>query len=114
MIHVEHFPIQVNSKYTSIYIYIYIGYYHTGYTGTCVCNDPERELITIILSTRLFPDDTHESGTKFYKLRVKFNTAVQGLYDEYIGKIEFQTSLWIALGVTLGLFLILFIVAIFI
>ena len=54
---------------------------HNGYTGTTVCNDPERELITVLLSARLFPDDTNSTKHKMWLFRHLFNSEVQKIFD---------------------------------
>lgn len=48
-------------------------YLHTGYTGTLVCSDIERDVITILYTNRVYPD---ESNTKISTYRPKFNDAV--------------------------------------
>lgn len=47
-------------------------YGHTGYTGTCLWVDPERELFTIFLTNRVYPDDKAAVGG----LRIKAHNAV--------------------------------------
>jgi len=53
---------------------------HIGYTGTEICMDPEREIFTILLTNRVYPDDTH-SSTSIHNLRYNFNTNVQKVFD---------------------------------
>lgn len=48
-------------------------YGHTGYTGTSVWTDPEKNVIVILLTNRVYP--TRENG-KLLKFRPKFHTAV--------------------------------------
>jgi CubicO group peptidase (beta-lactamase class C family) len=55
-------------------------YTHLGYTGTETCNDPERKLITILLTNRVYPGKTN-SADLIHSLRQNFNTAVQQTYD---------------------------------
>lgn len=39
-------------------------YGHTGFTGTCVWVDPEKELVYVFLSNRVYPDATNYTITK--------------------------------------------------
>lgn len=48
-------------------------YGHTGYTGTSVWTDPERNVIVILLTNRVYP--TRENG-KLLKFRPKFHTEI--------------------------------------
>jgi CubicO group peptidase (beta-lactamase class C family) len=56
-------------------------YYHTGYTGTLVCNDPERQLITVLLTNRVWPNKTANMGT-IQLARQAFNNAVKAVVDQ--------------------------------
>lgn len=47
-------------------------YGHTGYTGTCLWIDPEREIFSIFLTNRVYPDDKASVGG----LRIKVHNAV--------------------------------------
>jgi len=53
-------------------------YTHTGFTGTQACNDPERQMFTILLTNRVYPD---KSNQKIAKARRDFNNAVKAVYD---------------------------------
>lgn len=53
---------------------------HIGYTGTEVCMDPQRQIFTILLTNRVYPDETH-SASSIHTLRYNFNTQVQKIYD---------------------------------
>lgn len=64
-------------------------YTHLGYTGTETCNDPERKLITILLTNRVYPGKTN-SATLIHQLRQSFNTAVQQTFDAHAFSIEIQ------------------------
>uniref|UniRef100_A0A7S1PGW9 Beta-lactamase-related domain-containing protein n=1 Tax=Percolomonas cosmopolitus TaxID=63605 RepID=A0A7S1PGW9_9EUKA len=46
---------------------------HLGYTGTQVCNDPERGIITMLFTNRVYPT---AENTKIGKVRSNFNDAV--------------------------------------
>lgn len=46
---------------------------HVGYTGTEICGDPERELITILLTNRVYPFAENDQDHKY---RFLFNNAV--------------------------------------
>lgn len=52
---------------------------HTGYTGTQVCCDPARGLITVLLTNRCFPDDSPASKSAVHRARQRFNNAVMGV-----------------------------------
>ncbi|KAN0003386.1 hypothetical protein ACTFIZ_009535 [Dictyostelium cf. discoideum] len=54
---------------------------HLGYTGTMLCGDPERELIVILLTNRVYPDP---SNIKIENVRKPFSTLVQQVYDSII------------------------------
>lgn len=51
---------------------------HTGFTGTQVCCDPERQIFTVLLTNRVFPD---KSNTKILQARRDFNNAVKQVVD---------------------------------
>ncbi|KYQ94397.1 Hypothetical protein DLAC_04695 [Tieghemostelium lacteum] len=53
---------------------------HLGYTGTMLCGDPERELILILLTNRVYPDPSND---KILDVRKPFATMVQKIYDTY-------------------------------
>lgn len=48
------------------------------YTGTQVCNDPERNIITILLTNRCYPNDP---DTLITQARIDFNNAVKTVVD---------------------------------
>ena len=48
------------------------------YTGTQLCADPARKLITVFLTNRVYPSAANE---KIAKVRPAFNTAVQKVFD---------------------------------
>jgi CubicO group peptidase (beta-lactamase class C family) len=52
---------------------------HLGYTGTEVCNDPDRQIFTILLTNRVYPVTTN---MKIEKYRKDFNTLVQEILDD--------------------------------
>eukprot|EP00013_Stygamoeba_regulata_P025878 CAMPEP_0177646792 /NCGR_PEP_ID=MMETSP0447-20121125/9955_1 /TAXON_ID=0 /ORGANISM="Stygamoeba regulata, Strain BSH-02190019" /LENGTH=451 /DNA_ID=CAMNT_0019149333 /DNA_START=55 /DNA_END=1410 /DNA_ORIENTATION=+ len=51
---------------------------HIGYTGTQVCGDPERQLITVLLANRVYPTSNDD---RMPSVRRAFNTAVQKVFD---------------------------------
>eukprot|EP01043_Picozoa_sp_COSAG02_P002977 COSAG02_NODE_70_length_42239_cov_15.323090_14_plen_466_part_00 len=55
---------------------------HTGYTGTQVCNDVERGLITILLTNRVYPRANEESLHTIHVARQEFNNLVKGIFDK--------------------------------
>lgn len=52
-----------------------VTYTHTGYTGTQVCNDPTRQLMTVLLTNRVYPNKTGEMHA-IEIARQNFNNAV--------------------------------------
>eukprot|EP00056_Hartaetosiga_gracilis_P016679 m.5641 g.5641 ORF g.5641 m.5641 type:complete len:461 (-) comp4491_c0_seq1:702-2084(-) len=56
---------------------------HTGYTGTQVCNDPEREVTTILLTNRVYPKADDESEDKIHLARQAFNDKVKDVLDSF-------------------------------
>jgi len=56
---------------------------HLGYTGTELCADPTRNLITILLTNRVYPS---AANTKIGNVRRLFNTAVQKIFDSTEGE----------------------------
>lgn len=50
--------------------------YTHSYTGTQVCNDPERKVITILLTNRCYKDDSQRSKELILLNRRLFNDAV--------------------------------------
>jgi len=57
-------------------------YMHTGYTGTLICVDPDRELIVLLLTNRVYPQPTNDNQTKIIRTRRLWTTAVQVAYDQ--------------------------------
>jgi hypothetical protein len=51
-----------------------------GFTGTEVCADPERELITITLTNRVYPVASAESEDRIHAFRQAFNNAVAAIF----------------------------------
>lgn len=56
-------------------------YTHTGYTGTEICNDPDRQLTTVLLTNRCYPVKTGNLGVNIEHARQRFNNAVRAAYD---------------------------------
>ena len=54
---------------------------HTGYTGTQICADPERELVTVLLTNRVYPRASNESIAAIHTARARFNRAVREVVD---------------------------------
>jgi len=52
---------------------------HLGYTGTEICGDPVREIITLLFTNRVYPDTSNEP--QIMQARQRFNTAVSVAYD---------------------------------
>jgi len=50
---------------------------HSGYTGTLLCADKERQLIVILLTNRVYP----KTGTSIHDIQQAFTTSVQSIYD---------------------------------
>ena len=48
---------------------------HTGYTGTCVWADPEKELLFIFLSNRVYPSRNNKAFSEL-NLRAKIQDAL--------------------------------------
>eukprot|EP01114_Cavostelium_apophysatum_P016776 TRINITY_DN4839_c0_g1_i2.p1 TRINITY_DN4839_c0_g1~~TRINITY_DN4839_c0_g1_i2.p1 ORF type:complete len:435 (+),score=45.18 TRINITY_DN4839_c0_g1_i2:65-1369(+) len=53
---------------------------HVGFSGTQLCGDPERQLITILLTNRVYPTD---SNVKIEDVRRKFNSQVVQIFDSF-------------------------------
>ncbi|KAL9643989.1 hypothetical protein ABK040_005457 [Willaertia magna] len=58
---------------------------HLGYTGTQVCGDPEREIYTIFLTNRVYPDKLNNQ-VAYYRNAV--NSEVQKVYDQYFKSMK--------------------------
>lgn len=56
-------------------------YTHLGYTGTELCNDPTRQLITVLLTNRCYPNKTGNLGPRIQHARRSFNNAVMMAFD---------------------------------
>eukprot|EP01121_Diplochlamys_sp_Union-15-3_P012770 TRINITY_DN3873_c0_g1_i1.p1 TRINITY_DN3873_c0_g1~~TRINITY_DN3873_c0_g1_i1.p1 ORF type:complete len:481 (-),score=72.54 TRINITY_DN3873_c0_g1_i1:39-1406(-) len=63
---------------------------HTGYTGTQVCCDPERNIYTILLTNRCYP--VKEALSEIHIARQQFNNAVKEVVDENIHTIRAARS----------------------
>ncbi|MDP4117509.1 MAG: serine hydrolase [Bacteroidota bacterium] len=55
-----------------------LSYGHTGYTGTCVWTDPDRKLIVVFLTNRVYPT---RNNSKIGEVRPK-------LHDEVVKSLE--------------------------
>lgn len=55
---------------------------HTGFTGTSICFDPERQIASILLTNRVHPSRDNQT---INPLRREFNTAVIEAYDRSLG-----------------------------
>jgi CubicO group peptidase (beta-lactamase class C family) len=53
---------------------------HTGFTGTGICADKERGLMSILLTNRVYPD---KSSSLISGVRNAFNKAVKDIYDKH-------------------------------
>ena len=49
---------------------------HTGYTGTQICADPTRRLLTVLLTNRVYPRADDRSEAAIHSARIAFNDAV--------------------------------------
>jgi CubicO group peptidase (beta-lactamase class C family) len=56
-------------------------YMHTGYTGTLICVDPDRGLIVLLLTNRVYPTPTTQNAHLISVTRTQWTTAVQKAYD---------------------------------
>jgi CubicO group peptidase (beta-lactamase class C family) len=54
-------------------------YMHTGFTGTLICVDKPRQLISILLTNRVYPDINNR---KISAVRNSFSKAVVAIYDQ--------------------------------
>lgn len=64
---------------------------HTGYTGTQVCGDPEREIVTILLTNRCYPYKT-KTLPDIHRARQRFNSAVRATYDRTHRQVQLEDS----------------------
>lgn len=51
---------------------------HVGFTGTMLCGDPDRKVITILLTNRVYPS---ASNFKIENVRREFNNAIVSVLD---------------------------------
>eukprot|EP01050_Picozoa_sp_SAG11_P007267 SAG11_NODE_599_length_8269_cov_3.455080_2_plen_88_part_00 len=58
-------------------------YTHTGYTGTQVCTDPDRQLITVLLTNRVYPHADLRSIHAIHYARQRFNNLVRKAVDAF-------------------------------
>jgi CubicO group peptidase (beta-lactamase class C family) len=56
-------------------------YMHTGYTGTQVCNDKDRQMYAILLTNRVYPYADAQSEAAITEARFLFSNAVIEAYD---------------------------------
>jgi serine-type D-Ala-D-Ala carboxypeptidase len=54
---------------------------HTGYTGTQVCNDKDRQLIAVLLTNRVYPVANNASENAIHEARILFSNAILDVYD---------------------------------
>lgn len=54
-------------------------YGHLGYTGTEVCVDPDRKILTVLLTNRVYPDT---ANVKIEEFRITYNSLLQKIWDE--------------------------------
>ncbi|KAH3764858.1 penicillin-binding protein 4* [Pelomyxa schiedti] len=57
---------------------------HTGYTGTMICADKDRQLIVLLMTNRVYP--VAGSSTPMHDVRQKFTTQVQKIYDSTLSR----------------------------
>ena len=65
-----------------------------GFSGTQICGDPERNIYTIFLTNRVYPN---KNDTKISKVRNTVNSAIQQVYDTYYKTND--TTLYIGISV---------------
>jgi hypothetical protein len=53
---------------------------HTGFTGTQLCGDPQRDIFTVFLTNRVYPSALN---VKIHDVRQHFNSAVVGIMDKF-------------------------------
>eukprot|EP01104_Vermistella_antarctica_P020718 TRINITY_DN8989_c0_g1_i1.p1 TRINITY_DN8989_c0_g1~~TRINITY_DN8989_c0_g1_i1.p1 ORF type:complete len:489 (+),score=103.89 TRINITY_DN8989_c0_g1_i1:140-1606(+) len=58
---------------------------HIGFTGTQLCGDPTRQLFTVFLTNRVYPD---EFNFKIEKYRRNFNSAVRAVFDGDVPRLN--------------------------
>lgn len=57
-------------------------YMHTGYTGTQVCNDKDRQMFAILLTNRVYPYADAASEAAITNARILFSNEVVRIYDQ--------------------------------
>lgn len=62
---------------------------HLGYTGTQLCGDKDRKLITILLTNRCYPDKTG-GLTTIHPVRQQWNDAVLAVYNNITAAAPLQ------------------------
>eukprot|EP00940_MAST-03C_sp_MAST-3C-sp2_P002972 g2972.t1 len=58
---------------------------HTGYTGTQLCADPANNVMTVLLTNRVYPRADDESKTKIHTIRMKLNNVVADMLHDREG-----------------------------
>jgi len=58
---------------------------HTGYTGTQLCADPANNVMTVLLTNRVYPRADDESKTKIHTIRMKLNNVVADMLRDREG-----------------------------
>jgi len=61
---------------------------HTGYTGTEICGDPVRRIVTILLTNRVYPDKT-STANGIHRARQNFNNAVRAVVDSQTFAVDY-------------------------
>jgi CubicO group peptidase (beta-lactamase class C family) len=61
-------------------------YMHTGYTGTQVCNDKDRQMYAILLTNRVYPYADAASEAAITEARILFSNAVVAAYDAGVAR----------------------------
>ena len=67
---VKNYGLMLTHTYTHTHTHI------RSYTGTLVCNDPERKIVTILLTNRCYEDNSERSKQLIHLNRRLFNDAV--------------------------------------
>ena len=71
-------------------LFLHVDVCRPRYTGTQVCNDPKRKVITILLTNRCYKNDTHDSKVQISELRKQFNTAVAEILGQQDGPPKYK------------------------
>jgi len=61
-------------------------WYHTGYTGTQICGDPERGVVTILLTNRAYGNRNNLADIQ--RARQRFNNEVKVVVDDLRVRVE--------------------------